>query len=276
MSLTHAWFSPTSWRISANHSPRPAATIRSQSTHNASHFRMIQPPRACLTSLHVGVHSGPPLSHISQLPTKSNNWLARCWAACSHAHACSLTHSWHTRPYAAVPHAREPLGLMPARPQRQSCELLRTPPTHIFVRAAQHCLRPCRSVHSTTVLPCFRAHHKHAHCLSWLGTRPPSQATAVGPHGSRWWHFSCSPNPRHRSRCNPTKQSQFPQAHYIDIQLPRHQQLDDKYCLNMNQNLNWSESKLIWNIHLIWFISYWIGFEVQIKIRWTFFSIQTI
>ena len=85
-----------------------------------------------------------------------------------------------------------------------------------------------------TLLPTHTPHH---YLYTW--------ATAVGPHGSRWWHFSCSPNPWRRSRRNPTKQSQFPRAHYIDIQLPRHRQLDDKYYLNMNQNLNWSESKVI-------------------------------
>ena len=145
---------------------------------------MIQPPCSCLTSLHVGVHSGSPLSHISQL-------------------TCALlsTTLMPARSRAHVTPARVLLCLTLARPlascsRAHSTIVLRVVAYAVHAHCCAHCpalLAPmpqralfCRAPANSPTPPYFRAHHKHAHLLPWLVTRPPSQATAIGLHDSRW------------------------------------------------------------------------------------------
>lgn len=66
---------------------------------------------------------------------------------------CALLSTMLARSY-PLAHALMPCPLAccctsrPRAHSAQSCELLPTPPTYAVVRVAQHCLRPCRSVHS--------------------------------------------------------------------------------------------------------------------------------
>ena len=112
-----------------------------------------------------------------------------------------------TKPYLAIDlraaehHARVPMSRPLAccyalRPRAHSKIVLRVVVYIAHAHCCVHCpglFAPmpqralfCRALANSPVPPCFCAHHKHAHLLPWLGTRPPSQATAVGLHDSRW------------------------------------------------------------------------------------------
>ena len=153
-------FRPTSWRITANHAPCPAATVRPQSAYDASHSRMTRPPCACLISQHISVQFGPPLSHnlatvhaIQQLTCMLLCLAsARPLASRPRAHCASVL---RVTVYATHVHSSARcLVLLVPMPQRAPC---------------------CHAPANAPSLLCFRAHHKHAHILPRLDTRPQAK-----------------------------------------------------------------------------------------------------
>lgn len=178
----------------ASHAPRQATTVRLQSAHDASHIRFTRPPCA---RPHVAAHPHA-LRHailatitvIQQLARAAKSPCSRVllWLAL----ACPL-HPVLARPSASclrahcAPHLRAPhhKPARPSAPHRLACCCVRLP-----ARTCARCpalLAPMlqrgscfRAPANVSAMPCFRAHHKRARLLPRLGTRPPSQATAVG------------------------------------------------------------------------------------------------
>lgn len=68
---------------------------------------------------------------------------------------------------------------------------------HAIARIVTHSLCLCHSVcllscsSSRVRLALLLCSHKHAHVAIKTWHKAPSQATAVGPHDSRWWHHPC-------------------------------------------------------------------------------------
>ena len=165
---------------------------------NASNFRMIQPLRACLMSLHVRAHSGTQIYHnlatvhaIQQLTRKLLSPMLARPVPCSLAHYCASrlrtsapcvrTPIVRRAQPPTVPHTRVPIApmlLLDAAYATHSLPRARCPVLLVPMPQRTPC---CRALANTQTLPCFRAHHKHTHLLPLLGPRPQAKPRQLAP-----------------------------------------------------------------------------------------------